>query len=160
MTAVLNFLKSNWQIAVLIFSIVGTVAGVKFTLQKGPADQPPEVIVVIPSEGEEPLISQSISAAERDRHPLLNIACRFAGRRYARQHDGLKPAEGIALAQAVPVENIKAQCAAEGINPFGVGYQLNARGEVVGGPIIDWLKVPGNLEKLITIIMMLIPLFA
>ncbi len=147
----MNWLKSNWRsllpLAAALLTIVGTVAGVKFTLKTG--DQA-EVIIIVPSEGE-----PVIQAGARDHRPLLMAIARArAGAKYAKEHD-LDRAAGIALARAVPQADIEAEMKKAGLSFEGVP---------VGGPLqglLDWLKNnPEFLEQLVKLLLVLIPLFA
>lgn len=53
MRGVTDWLKTNWQFVTLFLTIVGAVAGVKFTIKTDPAAVEPQVIVIIP--GDDPL---------------------------------------------------------------------------------------------------------
>jgi len=146
-----NWLKTNWKsimpLIAALLTIVGTVAGVKFTLKSGPEA---EVIIIVPSEGE-----QVIQAGARDHRPvLLAIARARAGARYAKDND-LDRSVGVALARAVPQADIEAEMKKAGLSFADVP---------IGGPLqglLDWLAAhPEFLEKLVQLLLVLIPLFA
>jgi hypothetical protein len=73
MQGTLDFFKSHWLKLVLLFlPLVGAMVGVHFVVQKGPADQPPSVIIVIPDDsGDAGFLAKGAAAPGRDFHPRL-----------------------------------------------------------------------------------------
>lgn len=158
----LNFMKTYKVIVAAVLAFAGGILGTNIVLQTGPVEKP-EVIIIIPEYSPEPLVAEAgpdIRVIGERRGLLLDIASTVAGRRYAHEI-GLTPHEGVLLAKSIPQEEVSKACLEKfGTDPTKLSYETNSRGQPVRGPLIDWLKTPGNLEKLIQILMVLLPLFA
>jgi len=149
-------IKSNWKsfipLLALLLSAVGAAIGVKLTIKTDPNAKQPEVIVIVP-EGTEPLVLQA-KGGERNRPVLTAIAKVRAAKLYAAEKD-ISFLSALTLARHVPDEQI-----ATAAKEAGLSFEAMP----VGGPLqnlIDWIAAhPEFMEKLVQIILMLIPLFA
>lgn len=140
------------------------VAGLTFLAAKYgvviPAAVNNENYVVVPTDptflGAAPAQPNVVGAAGDRVHPvLLAIARHKAAKQYATEHDGLTHPQALKLAMMVPDADITAAMVEQG---------LVVKGNVVGGPLtnlLDWISThPEQVQAIIKIILMLLPLFA
>ncbi len=146
--------RKYWPLIVIVLTILGSALGLHITQKDG------GVLIVPETPG--PAFTATAANAEavaakdpdRNRKILVAIARIKAGRQYAKEHE-LAESAGIALARAVPDANIDAALKAATVDFSAVP---------VGGVLSDflaWLQAhPEIVQKIIEIILMLIPLFA
>ena len=157
MTAVLDWLKINWKFVALMLTIVGGIFGVKFTLQQGPPNVPPEVIIIVPGDDSNAWMAQGPAAVEaRDNRPVLFAIARIkAARMYHQEHPDTPFLQCLGLARAVPEAEV-----VNAVKAAGIKFE----GMPVGGPLqnlLDWIAAhPEVIQQIIQIILLLIPLFA
>ncbi len=146
--------KPLWALIVAVLSALAVKYGVPITV-------PPSVntdnYVIMPADPTFLGAQPGVVGAAGDRvHPvLLAIARHKAAKQYAAEHDGLSHAQALKLAISVPDADITAAMVEQG---------LVNKSNVVGGPLtnlLDWISThPDQVQAIIKIILMLLPLFA
>ena len=153
MTKFFDWISDHWRLAVIIAAAVGTVAGVKFTIEKGPANSDPQIIVIIPDADTPPVFGTAGSGLNRDFHPLVRVHLARA----VMERDKIGFAAAWVKCRKVSSDDIAGatiQAASETQTPvgkFGDGTILKA--------IIEWLQSPQGqafIAALIKILLLLV----
>lgn len=155
MTAIKAWFASNWQFMATIITMVGLFFGFKFSVQPGPPNTLPEIIIVIPtSEDSDPMFldAPAVEGVQRvgnRARPLLRAKLAVA----LAKRDGIPVAEAFKKVMAVPKEQFDTAVATAAEQVPEV-YGALGDGELLK-KIIDFLNSPQG-QALIRLLLMLV----
>lgn len=154
MNKVLAFIRDNWQLVVIVVTILAATVGVKFTFERGPANSDPQIIVIIPDPDQPSVYGAAGAGLNRDFHPLIRVHLARA----VMKRDGIGFGQAWIKCRKVTNEDIAGatiQAASETQTPVG----KLGDGELLK-KIIEWLQSPEGQAFIAALIKILLVLVA